>query len=494
MKKKCPYCGKYIELENVISDSVWCPNCSEWPKVVCDSHGRISLRKEEEDEIYPDEDNMWNILVDKIVKGDVIPVIGEDIVQDSTYTIREMLIGTICKEDNIKSEKSITSFSQLIYNKSYNKDKEHIYGRVCQVISKRRGSFKPSNLLRRILSIKQFPFIITTSFDSVIEDTMREIWSQRKRDVKTLIFNNNPKNNGSIIGHGDLSKESDIENPTVYYMFGKAPVDIDMASPHSYVLTDEDMLTFCRSWMSEDYRPKTFSSVIGRKYLLFLGCNYPDWLVRFVWYSMRSSLEKSGMFVGKIEKSLEEFMGRVHVQTQINPEYVVGQIEKRLIKKKELLDMTKFDNPPERIDIFISYSRKDEMYAKKLYDKLISIGLNVWYDRKNLAAGDRWLERIKKAIENSKFCLILLSDSMIDQVSESHVYRREWNMAIDCSKGMAPNRGFIIPVSLNNLDINREKLDLPSEIPSHNALFISAEEDYDKVANAVIKKINDLTR
>lgn len=98
-------------------------------------------------------------------------------------------------------------------------------------------------------------------------------------------------------------------------MFGKANTKI----PHRFVVTDEDMLSFCQSWLTEGSRPKILSRVVGGKSLLFLGCNYPDWLVRFIWYSMRNNLDKSGMLVGEsFEPSLEDFMKRVHIALILN--------------------------------------------------------------------------------------------------------------------------------------------------------------------------------
>lgn len=479
-------CGGEINKDEIVGDSIICPHCCLLLKVVIHDDGRVALVQEDGG---GEDDGMWDILVDNIINGEVIPVIGEDIMLDGPRTVKEILINSMTANDKITppNGKPFTSYSQLIYDTEYKKDKDDIYGRICDMLKKYQNAFRPSSLLTRILSIKYFPFVITTSTDSLAERTMHDIWSRKKRDIKTLVFNNDPK---QLIALGDLSQESDIDNPTIYYMFGKADTKI----PHRFVVTDEDMLSFCQSWMSEDRTPKILSKVLGQKYLLFLGCNYPDWLVRFIWYSMRSNLEKSGMLVGNIEKSLEEFMNRVHIKTQNNPEYVIGQIENKLAEKINAINISKFDQPVDKTDVFISYSRTDEKYAKKLYDTLSSMGLDVWYDRKNLAAGDRWLEKIKKSIESSKFCLILLSESMISQANESHVYRKEWNMAIEHAKGMGSKRGFIIPVSINELNIYDSKLDLPEGLTAHNSLCLNCDADYEIVAESILKRINDLSK
>lgn len=487
---RCPCCNGVIEWEIGDSPYVMCFSCSTSYMVVKKDEYAFDLEKKSEVEDEEEEDNKWDLLVNQIINGEIIPVIGEDIILNGKRTVRQMLIQAMCNKDSIKLEDLFgASYSHLIYHPNYTREKELIYGRISNLIAKYQAQFKPSDLLKRILAIKQFPFIITTSSDPVAENAMRRIWEkERNRKVKTLVFNNDPK---EVDIKGDISRETDIENPTIYYMFGKADTNL----PHKFVVTDEDMLSFCQSWLTEGRRPKMLSRVVGGKSLLFLGCNYPDWLVRFIWYSMRNDLDKSGMLVGEcVEKSLEDFMRRVHIEIQRDPEHVVDQIERRLNAKMAEISMNRFDKPVERTDVFISYSRSDENKARRLYDSLVSLGLNVWYDRRNLAAGDNWLERIKKSIESTKFFIGMVSESMKSQAHESHVYRKEWNMAIEHAKGMGSKRGFIIPVSLDGVDINDEGLDLPEGLTCHNAISIIEESDFDNAAKEVLKRINDLSK
>lgn len=501
---KCPYCGESILWEEDDPLSLECMYCVKPCKVERQGDGTYILVKDvnEDNEGRRQEadDSKWDLLVYQIMNGDIIPVIGEDIVLNGNRTVRQILINSMCRTDNISFDDNQDcpdnnplrhhSYSHLIHHPHYTKDKEHIYGRIKSLLEKYERQFKASDLLRKILSIKQFPFIITVSTDPVAENAMRKIWKERNREVKTLVFNNDPK---EIDKRGDITQESDIHNPTIYYMFGKADTNL----PHRFVVTDEDMLSFCQSWLTEGSRPKILSRIIGSKSLLFFGCSYPDWLVRFIWFSMRRNLEKSGMLVGEqIEPSLENFMKRVHIETEKDPLHVIEQIEKRIAKIEEELKNTRFNNPMERTDVFISYSRDNEKEARLLYDSLTKAGLDVWYDRNNLAGGDTWPIKIKDAIESTKFFIALIANSMKNQINESHVYRKEWNIAIEHSKGMGSRRGFIIPVTLEGVDIyvDRKELDLPDELHGHNALTIKSPEDYDSIACEVLKRINELTK
>lgn len=428
------------------------------------------------------EEIMWELLVDNIMKGDVIPVIGEKIVMQDR-TVNKILIDHLSKKEGVTTNPQ--TYSQLLYDDNYKTDRDHIYGMLTALIEANQYKFKPSSLLQRVLSIHQFPFVITTTIDYTVENTMRQIWKDRERDLKVLYFNNNPADKQKI---GDVSKDSDLEIPTIYYMFGKA----NNPCLHSFVVTDEDMLSFCQSWLTEGKRPKNLAHVLGDKFLLFLGCSYPDWLIRFIWYSMRKELDKSGMLVdAEAEDTLIAFLNRLHINTQRNPEVVIFEIEKRLAQRMKKYNELKFDTPRDKTDVFISYSRTDSEKAEELYNALINKGLNVWYDKKNLAAGDKWLEKINDAITTTKYCIILLSNSMKAQIHESHVYRKEWNMAIEHASGMTPNRGFIVPILLDDININDATLGIPKIIRDANAKSI-AEYSVDDIAQYMLNRVNDL--
>ncbi len=432
------------------------------------------------------EETMWELLVDKIMDGSVVPVIGEKIVLENKRTVNQMVIDSISRTFGINSNPQ--NYSQLFYDNNYKYDKDLIYGKLSMIMNNNQSKFVPSELLKRVLSIQQFPFVITTTIDYTVENTMRKIWEERERDLKVLVFNDNPKD---VSTFGDITKDSDMQIPTLYYMFGKA----NNSRLHSFVVTDEDILAFCRSWLTEDKRPQKLSRELGDKFLLFLGCDYPDWLVRFIWYSMRQDLDKSGMLVGEgAEDSLIEFLNRMHVNTQKNPEIVITELERRIEKRVKEYNDDKFNAPKERTDVFISYCRINGAEAERLYDALTYKGLNVWYDRENLAAGDKWLEKIYKAIKTTKFCVVLISKLMLSQVNESHVYRKEWNMAIEHSRGMGGKRGFIIPVLIDDVDLYDETLDLPAELQTHNAVSLTPDFTMNDIAQCVLDRVNDLAK
>ena len=66
--------------------------------------------------------------------------------------------------------------------------------------------------------------------------------------------------------------------------------------------------------------------------------------------------------------------------------------------------------------IFISYSRKDIAFVRRLAGDLEAAGYNVWWDVSDLRGGDDWVRVIPASIEASQYFILLLSpDSVASQ-------------------------------------------------------------------------------
>jgi len=59
--------------------------------------------------------------------------------------------------------------------------------------------------------------------------------------------------------------------------------------------------------------------------------------------------------------------------------------------------------------IFISYSKKDIVYAEKLINALRREGFNPWVDMENLGAGTQWLRRLQKQIVTCDAYILIMS-------------------------------------------------------------------------------------
>lgn len=425
----------------------------------------------------PDEP-LWDKLTQHIIEGKVIPVIGPELLMVNNVDINKFIIDGLGRKLGIA--KSPQSYSEIVYSPEYktvfgkrDADRDRIYNLVNKILAK--TIFPPTHQLERFLSIRQFPFVITTSFAPIVEQTMHNIW---KDELRVMRFNNNPTQND------DIKTGADLRKPTVYYMFGKVCEGVK-----NYVLTDTDMLDYVSSWLSNDNkaRPKNLCNELKDKYLLMLGNNYGNWLFRFIWYSMRKSDLSHGMLAyDSLDEQLINFLERAETFVRKNTSEVIDQIISRLDKKLAENELTKFNQPEDNMDVFISYSRSDSDIAEKLYETLTAQGKRVWYDRNNLTDGGNFMEEIRKAIRTAKYFIPILSENITKEKGDSHVYRNEWDTAIEVAISMG--RTYIIPLAEEGFDFYKSAI--PEKMQQHNAIFYPKGEEIEMIAEKIIHKMN----
>ncbi len=64
--------------------------------------------------------------------------------------------------------------------------------------------------------------------------------------------------------------------------------------------------------------------------------------------------------------------------------------------------------------VFISYSRREILFVKKLAKDLEEQGYDVWFDLTDIAGGDHWADEIQKGIEESEDFIIVVSSNSIE--------------------------------------------------------------------------------
>ena len=425
----------------------------------------------------PDE-ALWDKLIQQIIEGKVIPVIGPELLLVNNISINKFIIDGLGRK--LGMTKSPNSFSEIVYSQEFKTvfgkrdiDRDRIYNLVNKIMTKTKFPATPQ--LEKLLSIRQFPFVITTSFAPIVEQAMSKIW---KDELHVMRFNNNPAEND------DIKTSSDLRKPTIYYMFGKVCEGVK-----KYVLTDTDMLDYVSSWLSNDSKahPKILCNELKDKYLLMLGNNYSNWLFRFIWYSMRKTNLSQGLLAyDTLDEQLIDFLERAETFTLQNTSDVIDQIFLRLREKLNKNELTKFNQPEENVDVFISYSRSDTDIAEKLYEALTLNGKRVWYDKNDLTDGGNYMEEINKAIKTAKYFVPILSENVLKEKKDSHVYRNEWDTAITVATSMG--RTFIIPVVEVGFDFY--KAAIPEKMQQHNAIFFSRGKGVDAVTDKLIHKIN----
>lgn len=450
-------------------------------------------------ETSPYKDSYWEILVEQVIKGNVIPVIGSGLTKVEGNSISDILVSKISPLCNMR--KPAKNFSQLIPRFQVEHKDRDIYKYVYDILNNESNDkiLIPSDELKELLTVKYFPFVIYTSYDSIVEKAMKEI---HKDKLRIFTFDNNPDSND------DIPALDNLKIPTLYYILGKAN-----NLGRKYVLSDKDMLDFSRSWLSETdnvskVKPANLSNALSNKFLLVLGCGYSDWLFRFIWFAMKDSKIKRSEDERKIglltindsaNEEFIDFMTRSNTLTQTMPtnDFIKELCKRIALREKQLgqeLSQMKFDKPLSGTDVFISYSRADKTLAELLYSILTDMGLNVWYDKKNLGVGAEFWKDIRYAIRTTTLFVPILTNSIKEQYYEEHVYRDEWKEAINRKQRLG-NVAYICPLCTDGFDLEDRNSDIPEELKTHNIRTISMDnikEDLFAFAKEIKNKITNL--
>ncbi|MEP7288418.1 MAG: TIR domain-containing protein [Chloroflexota bacterium] len=84
--------------------------------------------------------------------------------------------------------------------------------------------------------------------------------------------------------------------------------------------------------------------------------------------------------------------------------------------------------------IFISYSRKDEVFARKLATSLSDLGAEVWIDVDDIPVGMNWSAAIQQGLDTCDLILLIVSpDSMASRNVDN-----EWQFYLDNNKPVVP--------------------------------------------------------
>lgn len=85
-------------------------------------------------------------------------------------------------------------------------------------------------------------------------------------------------------------------------------------------------------------------------------------------------------------------------------------------------------------NVFISYSRVDEAFARRLATSLSNAGATVWLDLEDIPAGMNWRTAIQEGLDTADLMLVIISpDSMASQ-NVGH----EWQYFMDTKKPIIP--------------------------------------------------------
>jgi len=103
-----------------------------------------------------------------------------------------------------------------------------------------------------------------------------------------------------------------------------------------------------------------------------------------------------------------------------------------------------------QIRVFLLHARQDEDSVRRLYQRLIREGANVWLDQEMLLPGQDWVHEIHKAIHRSDVVIACLSKRFHKQGGYRH---EELRIAIEKAASLPLGSTFLIPARLERCEL-----------------------------------------
>lgn len=394
----------------------------------------------------------WDLLLDAIKEQRVVLVLGDNLFTVCHNGIKQGVSRFIIDALNEKfagQEKcnDLTEINELICDYNFiNRRKgagTNIYYEINQLLKQVEVTCPES--LKKIVQRNVFPLLITTSYIPGIG----ELLGVKAEDIGVY--------KRSAVSDIDTSILS-CETPTLYHLFGKSS---NMAK--SFVVTEDDLLDYIHCLHDSKTKPNEIGEYLSDKYLLVLGCDYPNWLFRFFWYYIRnvesiSYVNDDILGLVSVDKSSDDrdlyrFLQRIQANVCEDAEKFLDDLNERLseVAKEDLQGRS---DSAMTLDFFVSYASEDLRKAEYIVDVLNKYGANdIWFDKKKLKVCDEYDKKIKRNILKAQRFIALISRSTLKK--ERRYFRTEWSYALEESRYRL-NMDYIVPIIIDDCDLYSE--------------------------------------
>lgn len=333
-----------------------------------------------------------------------------------------------------------------------------IYPALKKVFPARDRLTLPEPLLQ-LAEIQPFQLFVTTTFDPLMAQAIDRV--RFSGTERTGVYSH------SLTEVLDLDPPETIRWPAVFHLLGR------LSAIPDYAVTEEDTLELVHSLQTKSRELEHLFDELSRRQLLLIGSSFPDWLARF--FLRIAKGERLWMARGKTDvvadarmredAALVSFLQRFSARTKVfsgGAAEFVAELHRRwtvLHPPQEQKDAP--PPPPTPLDmvpgsVFLSYASEDRPVVEALRQELESAGVDVWFDRDQLEAGDDFEQKIRRNIQHCSLFVPLLSRHTL--TSRRRFFRIEWNQAIRLSEQVNPSMRFIVPVAVDDVPPDDEGL------------------------------------
>lgn len=350
------------------------------------------------------EQGDWEELLDFIQDRQLTPVIGKEMYKfkkdDTLIPIDTYLSQQLLELNRVTDQPSLTLTEAVNFLVNEKRVKTMDIIRKLKTLVKDLDFDFP--MITEFLSIRGLNYYINTAvYNNVLENKIKQV---RKQTATSINFSINEP-------FSDCDDLERLQQPFVFNVFGSLLNTVDPA------LSEEDLLEYTGFFKEKISNATNIINALKNKNLLFLGCAFPDWMIRFIlrllsnepmheWGSKRTILIINDNTEPR--KKQYEFLKNYDVITyEGDTNTFVHELEMRWKQRNPQAVKPK--------SIFLSYTIKDKDAVEALKKAIESIdNVTCWYDNRQIIPGDDFKTEIAKNIKSADLFIPLLSGNSLN--------------------------------------------------------------------------------
>lgn len=345
------------------------------------------------------EQSDWDELLDFISDRQLTPIVGKEMYKfkdnDVLVPVDDYLSKQVLALNNVTDQPPL-SLTQAV-NHLANEKKV----KMMDILRRLKSMIKELNfdfpLLTQFLSVTDLNYYINTAvYNNVLENNISQIRKQTPTSINFSI-------NEPFSDCDDLDR---LKVPFVFNVFGSILNTVDPA------ISEEDMLEYTGYFKEKIKNATNIINALKNKNLLFLGCSFPDWMVRFIlrllsnepmhdWGTKRTIMVVND--ISDLRNKQYEFLKNYDVVTyQGNTSDFVKELQERWKQKNPAAAKNKM--------VFLSYTVNDKQAVENLKTAIEKIdNVTCWYDNREIVPGDDFKTEIAKNIKSADLFIPLIS-------------------------------------------------------------------------------------
>ena len=418
-----------------------------------------------------DTARFWEQILQVVDEGRVIPVVGPDLLLlsqgDPTALLYPHLAERLAKYLELSDDKLPTRDSLNAVACRYlagGNDPQEIYSALKAVMPADDELPIPEPLIK-LAEIRSLKTFVSITFDSLLERAINHVRFGGQPKTRVLAYS---PNRTEDLDPGIVT----ADRPVVFHLFGR------LSAVPDYAVTEEDTLEFMHSLQNETRRPQRLFDDLNQAHLFIVGCSLTEWLARF--FLRISRRDRLLMARGKTDivadsrvrddASLVHFFQQFKTGTKIFPgggalEFV-NELHERWTARHPQRESEPLPLEPapaaSRMEdgaVFLSYASEDLLQARRIKEALERAGVDVWFDKADLNAGDEYELKIRRNIEKCSLFVPVISRNCLTPTRR--FFRIEWSHAQGVALQVPPSMQFILPVAVD--DTSPEEPFLPEQ-------------------------------